>query len=182
MADSVGSNRPRPMTATRRSAFAVICSQLVGELPDSVGGNRPRLIMTSRSAHAVIYGQVVDESTPQSGTEKSSLADKSTEQASPTSSPEHGSAEHPASSSPPTSSVTTTATNTASASSSTTAAVPASIAGLPSVAPPATTTALRHESAQPFRPKQTIRHALFKICSKTSRGKHRRRLVPQRPA
>ena len=42
MADSFCSCRPRPITATSRPARALACSQVVGELADSVGGSRPR--------------------------------------------------------------------------------------------------------------------------------------------
>ena len=87
MADSVGSYRPRPIITTRRPKRAVTYSQVVHELADSVGGNRPRSIITTRRyIRAVTCIQVVGESVSQSGMEKSSLADKFTEQAPLTSS------------------------------------------------------------------------------------------------
>ena len=55
----------------------------MGELTDSVGGIRPRPIITTRiSIRAVTRSQVLGQSASQPGTDKSSLADKYTRQAS----------------------------------------------------------------------------------------------------
>ena len=66
------------------------CSQIVGELADcrwqsSSFNNNDEKIYTSCNRH-----QILGESASRSGTEKSSLADKCTRQAPPTSLPEHG--------------------------------------------------------------------------------------------
>ena len=77
----------------------------VPDIPDGYLRPKPVYIRpcavssTSRSAGAVHRSQVDGESVVHHGREKSSPADQYTEQAPPTSSPEHGAAEYPASSS-----------------------------------------------------------------------------------
>ena len=154
-------------------------------IADLAGGNRLRpIIMTGRPIRAVTRRQVVGESASQPSTEKSYKcpSEKYTEQAPPTSSPEHESAEHPTSSSSASTATITTApshsisTMTTSASSSTAAAAPATTAAKTpanTAASSATTVGTTAVSAmttvphcgrmQPFRQQQITRHLLFKL-------------------
>ena len=93
-------------------------------MADSVCGNRPRPINTTRRRRsAVTRCEVVAGSAPQPGTEKSSLADTYTEHAPPTSSPEHGSPENPESSCSSTSTPVTPTATSSSISTMTTSAL-----------------------------------------------------------
>ena len=103
----------------RRPKRDVTCSHIISDLADPVGGNRPGPKTTKIPIWAVTRSQVVGESVSQLNTEKPPLADKYTEQAPLTSSPEHGSAEHLASS--PSAINSTVTTITASSHSTSTA-------------------------------------------------------------